>query len=102
MNLTQKEFEDAKKIMEASLKLNLNDIEKHLNEAVATFKSNLNIYDIDDRYKVFTFLDHISTLYLNIMENGDKYLLGKKEEERATKGREIISKIFKNFREDGI
>jgi hypothetical protein len=100
MNLTPEEFDAAKKIMEATLKLKINDIEKYLNEAVALFKSNLNMYDIDDRYKVFSFLDHMNSLFFNKMLNGDKYLLD--EEAKATKARQIISKIFKNFREDGI
>lgn len=101
MNLTQEEFDNAEKIMKATLKLNLNDIERHLNEAVASFKFNLDLNDIDDRYKVYTFLDRISTLFLNMMLNGDKYMLGNKGEEKAQEGRLVISKIFKNFREDG-
>ena len=103
MELTQDDFLNGHKIVNDSILMNEIDFENYIRESIRNFISSIdNMNNLQNRKKVQEFLSHISNLYLNIMLNGNLYLLGKREEELAKKGRMIIMEYLTNFIKEGV
>ena len=101
MNLTIEDFKLGRDLVEECLKLEDDKIVDHIQESIKCFSNTLDISKLDDRNKLFEFLHHLSTLFLNFDINAGLYLLGEKEVKKAVIGRGTISGIIKGFREAG-
>ena len=101
MNLTIEEFELGKKIVEDCLKLDDENIKIHIQDSVKSVIDKYDTTKLDDRNKIFSFLKHTSTLFMNYYINTEFYLLGEKEKEKSHIGMKTISDIVKDFTESG-
>lgn len=98
------EYEDyllAKTITDETLKLDNENIEFHIQDSLKSFIGNMDTSKYDIRSKIFLFLQHISSLFLNYCINSEIYFLSKEEIEKSHKGRDVIAKMCKDFRESG-
>lgn len=104
MNLTEEDFYLSKEISEKTIKLKDHEVEDYINDSVKKFISSIDMSYFQNRSRVFEFLSHISTLFLNFNLNGDLYLLSEEQKERALLSRSIIYNIIQNLRDntDGI
>lgn len=103
MDLTPEQFEKASEVVDSTIRMNNYDFEKNLRSEIDNFYTNLDMKVLNNRKKVHDFLSHMSSLYLNIILNGqDVYLLAEKEEDLAQKGREIIVEYLTKFRTEGL
>jgi hypothetical protein len=101
MKLEYKDYEFSKKIVDETLKLDDVKIEPHIQVSLKSFICDMDTSDYDVRSKIFLFLQHISSLFLNYCINSEVYFLSKEEIEKSYKGRDIIAKMCKDFRETG-
>lgn len=102
MNLTYEEFQLGRNVVEDCLKLDDGDIENYIQDSIKSFIKELDKSKLDDRNKIFSFLQHQSTLFVNFGINSDIYLLGEREEKKCRIGISVINKIIKDFRESGL
>ena len=100
MNLTQEEFSLARKIVEDCLKNDDDKIDSYIKDSLKPFVEKLDKYKLDDRNKIFSFLNHQSILFINFNMNSGIYLLGEKERNKAIIGMNCIVKIIKDLREN--
>lgn len=99
MNLTQEEFSLARNIVEDCLKIDDDKIEYYIKDSLKSFVEKLDKSKLDDRNKIFSFLQHQSILFINFYINADIYLLGEKERNKAIIGMNCIVKIIKDLRQ---
>lgn len=98
MKLEHKDYLLAKNIVDETLKTDEEKIELHIKNSVKCFIGEMDTSNYDVRHKIFLFLQHISSLFLNYCINSEVYFLSKNEIEKSFKGRAFIGQIVKDFR----
>lgn len=101
MKLEHEDYLLAKTITDETLKLDYENIEFHIQDSLKSFIGNMDTSNYYIRSKIFLFLQHISSLFLNYCINSEVYFLSKEEIEKSYKGRDVIAKMCKDFRESG-
>lgn len=99
MNLTVEEYQLGHDIVNNSLKIDDNKIETYIRDSIKSFIDKINMSNLQDRNKLFNFLQHISTLFINYDINHSIYLLSEKEKNKSIIGLKIVSKVIKEFKE---
>lgn len=101
MNLTFEEFQLGRNIVEECLKIDDDKIEIHIQNSLKSFIEKLDLSKLGNRSKIFSFLEHLSTLFINFDINAELYFLGEKEKKKSVIGMQTVAKITKDFRECG-
>lgn len=101
--MTEYSLNSGKKIVEHCLKLNNDEIKKYIQVSLDEYiiYLNLNISKLEDRNKIYEFLNYQSMLFLNFEFNSELYLLGEKEVKKAELGRLVIIEIRESYRKNG-
>lgn len=102
MNLTQDEFDFGKQVAEECLIHREDCIDSFIKESLESFMKNLILSKISDRNKIYEFLNHIRSLLMNYQINGEMYLLGDKEKNRANIGVKSIVQIINSYQNSGL
>lgn len=97
--LENKDYLLCKEIADQALKLKDEEIQFHIKDHLKSFIGDSDMSNYDVRNKVFLFLQHISTVFLNYCLNSNMYFLSDAEIEKALIGRKAIVSIIKGIRE---
>jgi len=102
MDLTSEDYILGHKIASTTITLDSSEIDFYIQNSIKNFTDKLNMSNLEDRRKAYSFLRHISTLLMNYDLNGGIYLLGEKEINKAHLGAKTIIKIIEEFRAKGL
>ena len=99
MKLEYDDYKFSKEIVDETLKINVEKIEFHIRDSLKSFIGDMDVSDYNVNRKIFLFLEHMSSLFLNYYLNGESvYNLTEVQIKKSRISRKIITNIIKDFR----
>ena len=102
MKHTERSIETGRKMAEAAIRLQKEDIPSFIAREIAAFRLAIDMDDIEERQEMSAMLSIASALLLNYDINSGQYLFGEKEIEKSRAARKEIAKEAEAMRESGI
>ena len=102
MKHTERSIEAGRKMAEAAIRLQKEDIPSFIAREIAAFRLAIDMNDIEERQEMAAMLSIASALLLNYDINSGQYLFGEKEIEKSRAARKEIAKAATAMRESGI
>ena len=102
MRHTERSIEAGRKMAEASIRLQIEEIPSFIAREIAAFRLAIDMNDIEERQEMSAMISIASTLLLNYDINSGQYLFGEKEIEKSRAARKEIAKAATAMREAGI
>ena len=96
--MKEEDFILGKSVVDSTIGISLEDIDSHIRNNLGKITSELDLSVLENRRRIFGFLSHMSTLYLNLCVNGHTYLLSENEIEKCYKGRKVIVEVIQELR----
>ena len=102
MKHTERSIEAGRKMAEAAIRLQIEEIPSFIAREITTFRLSIDMENIEERQEMSAMLSIASTLLLNLDINSGQYLFGEKEIEKSRTARSEIAKEAAAMREAGI
>ncbi len=102
MKHTERSIEAGRKMAEAAIRLQIEDIPYFIAKEIAAFRLAIDMENIEERQEMSAMLSIASTILLNYNINSGQYLFGEKEIEKSQAARSEIAKAASAMREAGI
>jgi hypothetical protein len=102
MKHTERSIEAGRKMAEAAIRLQIEEIPSFIAREITTFRLSIDMENIEERQEMSAMLSIASTLLLNYDINSGQYLFGEKEIEKSRTARSEIAKEAAAMREAGI
>jgi len=102
MKHTERSIEAGRKMAEAAIRLQIEEIPSFIARAIAAFRLAIDMENIEERQEMSAMLSIASTILLNYEINSGQYLFGEKEIEKSRTARSEIAKEAAAMREAGI
>ena len=102
MKRTERSIEAGRKMAEAAIRLQIEDIPSFIAREIAAFRLSIDMDNIEERQEMSAMLSIAGAILLNYDINSGQYLFGEKEIEKSQAARSEIAKAATAMREAGI
>ena len=102
MKHTERSIEAGRKMAEAAIRLQIEDIPSFIAREIAAFRLSIDMDNIEERQEMSAMLSIAGAILLNYDINSGQYLFGEKEIEKSQAARSEIAKAATAMREAGI